>query len=115
MLRISPEALNVSGIVAEAPENRARELKIRGLAETFTYDRRILEELSGHGLSPLPTTPPQRIRNALSDLYRYEIRRLRSDLLAGRIQKQDYAPGVIELRKRYWLLSVPVHLWTFHP
>jgi hypothetical protein len=90
-------------------------LKIRGLAETFTYDRRILEELSGHGLSPLPTTPPQRIRDALSDLYRYEIRRLRSDLLAGRIQRQDYAPGVIELRKRYWLLSVPVHLWTFHP
>ena len=47
------------------------------------------------------------MRDALSDLYRYEIRRLRSELLAGRIVKRDYAPRVIELRQRYWLLSVP--------
>jgi len=101
----------VSRIVAEARANRARELKIEALPETFTYDERILEELLGHGLSPLPTTPPHQLRDALSDLYRYEIRRLRSELLAGRIPKQDYSPRVIELRKRYWLLSVPVDRW----
>ena len=77
------------------------------MQDAFTYDERILDQLRGHGLSPLPTTPPQRVRDALSDLYRYEIRRLRSELLAGRIVKQDYAPRVIELRQRYWLLSVP--------
>ena len=82
------------------------------MPDTFTYDERILDELRGHGLSPLPTTPPQRVRDALSDLYRYEIRRLRSELLAGRIVKRDYAPRVIELRQRYWLLSVPTALWT---
>jgi hypothetical protein len=82
------------------------------LTETFTYDERILEQLRGHGLNPLPTTPPQRLRDALSDLYRYEIRRLRDELLAGRVEKTQYAPQVIELRKRYWLLSVPVQMWA---
>ena len=28
------------------------------------------------------------------------------------IVKRDYAPRVIELRQRYWLLSVPTDLWT---
>jgi hypothetical protein len=82
------------------------------VTETFTYDARILEALGEHGLRPLPTTSPQTVRDALSDLYRYEIRRLRRDLLAGLIAKADYAGRVIALRKRYWLLSVPVQLWT---
>ena len=30
----------------------------------------------------------------------------------GRIAKGDYANHVVELRKRYWLLSVPLQLWT---
>ena len=85
------------------------------MPETFLYDARVLEELHGHGLDPRPTTPPQRLRDALSDLYRYEIRRLRGELLAGRVVKQDYAGLVIELRKRYWLLSVPVDLWVSRP
>jgi hypothetical protein len=80
--------------------------------ETFTYDERILDQLRAHGLSPLATTPPGQLRDALSDLYRYEIRRLRAELLAGRIAKPDYAPLVIELRRRYWLLSLPTDLWT---
>jgi hypothetical protein len=78
----------------------------------FTYDERIRDQLLRHGLSPLATTPPRRLRDALNDLYRYEIRRLRDELLAGRILKQDYAPRVIDLRKRYWLLSLPTDLWT---
>ncbi len=76
------------------------------------YDPRVLAALQEHGLIPLATTPPQRLRDALSDLYRYEIRRLRSELLAGRVAKGDYIGRVIGLRERYWLLSVPVHLWT---
>jgi hypothetical protein len=82
------------------------------VSETFSYDARILEELGTHGLCPLPTTSPQQLRDALSDLYRYEIRRLRGELLAGRVKKPDYTPLVIALRRRYWLLSVPTQLWT---
>jgi hypothetical protein len=76
-----------------------------------TYHDRILVALESHGLVPAPHTPPQLLQDAVSDLYRYEIRRLRSALLAGRILKLDYARHVVELRKRYWVLSVPLSDW----
>jgi hypothetical protein len=46
------------------------------------------------------------------ELYKYEIKRLRKELLAGGFLKSEYAGRVVELRKRYWLLSVPTQLWT---
>jgi hypothetical protein len=52
------------------------------------------------------------LRDAVRDLYKYEIRQLRSELLAGRIPKREYASHVVELRKRYWVLSIPLPLWT---
>ena len=57
------------------------------------------------------TTSPERLRDAVRDLYKYEIKRLRADLLAERFLKNDYASHVVELRKRYPLLSIPVDLW----
>ena len=78
----------------------------------FTYHKPILDELAGHGLVPGPDTPPQQLRDAVRDLYKYEIRRLRDQLIAGKIPKRDYAGHVVSLRKRYWLLSVPTELWT---
>ena len=78
----------------------------------YRYHERVLDELGKHGLKPLPQSPPGQLRDAVRDLYKYEIRRLRDSLLAKRIEKRDYAGHVIELRKRYWLLSVPVQLWT---
>ena len=78
----------------------------------YQYHAKVLNELARHGLKPSRTTSPGRLRDAVLDLYKYEIRRLRGDLLAGRIQRRDYASHVVELRKRYWLLSVPVQLWT---
>jgi hypothetical protein len=78
----------------------------------YSYHQQILEELARHGLAPLPSTPPGRLRDAVRDLYKYEIKRLRRDLLAGGIPKHDYANQVIELRKKYPLLSIPTGLWT---
>ena len=78
----------------------------------FTYHRQILDELAGHGLIPGPTTSPQQLRDAVRDLYKYEIRRLRGRLLEGQIRKPDYAGHVVALRKRYWLLSIPTQLWV---
>ena len=83
-----------------------------GVSETYHYHSEILEELARHGIQPLPTSPPQRLRDAVRDLYKYEIRRLRHDLLAARILKGDYARRVVELRSRYPLLSVPLQFWT---
>ena len=68
--------------------------------------------LAGHGLRPGPETPGALVRDALSDLYRFEIRRLKGRLLAGEIPKERYSDHVIALRKRYWLLSVPVQHWV---
>ena len=79
---------------------------------TYVYHQQVLDELARHGLKPLPSTSPQQLRDAVRDLYKYEIKRLRSALLADRIRKQDYAGHVVELRKRYWLLSIPTQLWV---
>ena len=79
---------------------------------SYAYPPDILDTLAGHGLQPTPETPPSFVREALSDLYRYEIRRLRRSLLEGRIERARYADHVIALRKRYWLLSLPVMHWA---
>ena len=77
----------------------------------FHYRPDVLEELLRHGVRPTPATPPGAVREHLNDLYRFELRRLRSRLLAGAIARPDYAAHVIELRRRYPLLSVPVAFW----
>ena len=78
----------------------------------YDYHPEILDELSRYGLRPLAATAPGFLRDAVRELYKYEIRALRSALLAGRIARRDYAGRVEELRKRYWLLSVPVDRWV---
>ena len=78
----------------------------------FEYAPEALDVLAGHGLAPGPATPPDVVREALSDLYRYEIRRLKRRLLAAEFPKEHYLDHVIELRRRYWLLSVPVSQWV---
>jgi hypothetical protein len=72
----------------------------------------VLEELARHGLHPLPTTSPERLRDAVRDLYLYEIRRLRGELLRGNIVRKHYADHVIALRRKYPILSVPTETWT---
>lgn len=78
---------------------------------TVVYRPEVLEALAGHGLAPRPDTPPERLRDALSDLYRYEIRRLKKRLLRGEFPKTDYIGRVIDLRRRYLLLSLPLDQW----
>lgn len=52
------------------------------------------------------------MRDFLSDLYRYEIRRLRGRLLRGEIPLESYATEVDTLRRRYPLLSLPLSYWV---
>ena len=68
---------------------------------TYRYHARVLDELARHGLRPLPTTAPGALRDAVRDLYKYEIRVLRERHLAGQIPKRDYASHVVALRRRY--------------
>ena len=78
----------------------------------YRYHQQVLDALSGHGLMPGPDTSPQQLRDATRDLYKYEIRRLRDRLLAGEFPKGEYADRVVGLRRRYWVLSVPLDLWV---
>lgn len=75
------------------------------------WDPVMLDALAGLGLAPRDETPPELLREQLNDLYRYELRRLRDWLHAGQVQKADYIPHVLELRKKYWMLSVRVDKW----
>lgn len=72
----------------------------------------VLDELARHGVRPCHDTPPDLIREFINDLYVIEIRALRDQVRAGVIRKQDLASRVKELRKRYFLLSVPIQEWT---
>ncbi len=77
----------------------------------YRYRSAVLEELLRHGLRPNERTPPRLLRAHLNDVYRFELRRLRSRLLAGEFARRDYASRVVVLRTRYPLLSLPDPLW----
>jgi len=80
--------------------------------DVYTYQQQILDALAAHGLIPAPHSSPQQLRDAVRDLYKYEIRRLRGRLISGEFPKRDYAGLVVGLRRRYWLLSIPTELWV---
>jgi hypothetical protein len=77
----------------------------------YDYAPEAMQILAAYGLRPTPRTPPALVRHAINDLYRFEIRRLKQRLLAGAVSKENYSGEVIELRKHYWLLSIPVERW----
>ena len=78
----------------------------------FKYKESVLAELARHGIKPARETPPELIHDFINDLYLYEIRALRNRMRAGLIPKGDFANHVVELRKRYPVLSLPVRHWT---
>jgi hypothetical protein len=81
------------------------------LTRHYRYRAAVIDELAAHGLKPRPETPPEALRAAINDLYRYEIRKLRDRCRAGEFPTRDLPAHVIELRRRYVLLSIPVQHW----
>jgi hypothetical protein len=78
----------------------------------FEYQPEILSQLLSHGVRPLPRTRPALVFHYLNELYRYELRRLKRMRQAGAVLHGDYGNRVVELRRRYPLVSVPVKYWT---
>ena len=78
----------------------------------YRYRPEVVEALARHGLAPRANTPPQFLRDAINDLYRYEIRRLRQRLLREEFPKDAYVPKVMELRDKYLLLAMPMEEWS---
>jgi len=80
-------------------------------ASTWTYPDELRDTLLNFGLAPTAATPPSVVRDAMNDLYRYELRRMRDRLRAGVIEKAAYLDFVIALRRHYWPLTLPLPAW----
>ena len=65
--------------------------------------------LRGHGVNPTPDTPPQLVHDFVHALYRYELRRLRDQLVKRQIPKEGYIDRVIALRRQYPVVSLKPH------
>lgn len=78
----------------------------------YRYRAEVLEQLWLHGAHPTSATPPQFVHDFVSDLYRYELRRLRHRLVTGEIPKAGYRDRVMDLRRRYPLLSLKAQFWA---
>jgi hypothetical protein len=77
----------------------------------YKFRAEVLEQLAKHGLCPKSDSSPEFLRDAIRDLYNYEIRQLRDRCRAGEFSTRELPAHVIELRKRYALLSIPVGAW----
>ena len=81
----------------------------------YTYHPKVFEELGRFGLRPRPTTAPALAKGFVNDLYRHELRTLRARLVAREIPKAGYSDRVVALRRKYFLLSIRLALWTTPP
>jgi hypothetical protein len=77
----------------------------------FRYRADVLDALLAHGVHPNETTRPELVHEYVSDLYRYEIRRLRDRMIAQRFPKAEYASRVRQLRLRYRMISLRPREW----
>ena len=72
----------------------------------------MLAALAEHGLRPRTNTPLALLREQINDLYRVEIRKLRDRCRDGEFPVNELAGRVVELRRRYLLLSIPIAHWV---
>lgn len=77
----------------------------------YRYRPDVLATLLQHGVRPAPSTPPALVHEFVSDLYRFELRRLRDRLVRGEFPRTQYAGRVVELRRHYRLISQKPELW----
>jgi hypothetical protein len=75
-------------------------------ALTFHYRADVLDQLAIHGIRPRPHTSPDVVHELVSDLYRYELRRMRDRLLRREFARAEYFNRILELRRRYPLVSL---------
>ena len=62
-------------------------------------------------MSYSPEVSPEVTRATADDLYRDALRALRARLLAGEFDRPRYLELIIELRKKFWVLTLPPQAW----
>ena len=77
----------------------------------YRYRAEVLDQLWRHGVQPTPATRPELVHEFVNDLYRYELRRLRDRLVRREIPKAGYFDRVVELRRKYPLVSLNPSQW----
>jgi hypothetical protein len=80
--------------------------RVERAVTTYRYRVSVLEQLWRHGIQPTASTRPELVHEFLSDLYRFELRRLRDRLVRKEIPKAGYYDRVVELRRKYPLVSL---------
>src|SRR4030095_3334325 len=78
---------------------------------TYRYRADVLEQLERHGVRPTSSTRPELVHEFVSDLYRYELRRLRDRRVRREIPKDGYFERVVALRRLYPLVSLKPPEW----
>ncbi len=81
-------------------------------AMSYAWDPEMLGALAALGVRPGRETPPAMVKDYVTGLYQYELRRLRARLVRGEIPKASYAGLVKAIRPRYWMLSIPAADWA---
>lgn len=94
-----------------SPKTRATEYRHCRISDMFIYRVDVLEALLTHGVRPTPATDPEIVHEFVSDLYRYELRRLRSRLLRAEFPKHEYYGRVVALRNRYRVIALKPREW----
>jgi len=82
-----------------------------GQLTTYRFRADVLEQLARHGVRPTLSTRPELVHEFVSDLYRFELRRLRDRLVRGEIPKAGYFDRVVALRRQYPLVSLKPDEW----
>ena len=77
----------------------------------YRYRPDVLHQLERHGVKPTLHTPPERVRDYVRDLYKYEIRRLRERYLRRDFPKIEYSERVDRLRREYPVLALRANDW----
>jgi hypothetical protein len=77
----------------------------------WCYPPELLEGLNRIGVEVSTEKSPAATREAADDLYKNELRALRARLLAGEFDRARYVELIIELRKRFWILTLPLSAW----
>lgn len=78
---------------------------------TYRYRPEVIEQLWHHGVHPMAHTRPELVHEFVSDLYRFELRRLRVRLVRKEIPKTGYYDRVVALRRKYPLVSLKPAQW----
>jgi hypothetical protein len=87
------------------------------MSPPYRYRPDILAALVAHGVEPTPATPPAKVRELVSDLYRFQIRDLKLRLkelerVLGPQPMDAYRQQVLALKARYGVLRREAQDWV---